>query len=89
MVPMDSDLLEILVCPQSKNKLYLGDEKLFHDILQKIKAKELTRISGKLVTEEPNSVLYEPKTSVIYLVEENIPNLIYENGIKWNHTLKK
>ncbi len=82
---MDQEFLKILVCPRSKKSLILADKKILDQLNQKIKHKEIKHISGEPITANPEAALLEKENGILYLIEDDIPNLIYENGIQWNH----
>ncbi len=73
------------MCPRSKKPLILADKEILDKLNQKIKQKEIKHISGEPVTAKPEAALLEKENGVLYLIEDGIPNLIYENGIQWNH----
>jgi len=77
-----SELLEILVCPRSKKKLILADQSVLDKINNLIREKRCHDISGQAVLEPVSEALLQPETQILYLVRDEIPILIYENGIK-------
>jgi len=77
-----SELLEILVCPRSKKKLVLADQSTLEKINKTIREKQCHDISGQAIIEPVSEALVQPDTKILYLVRDDIPILIYENGIK-------
>lgn len=79
---MDPELLEILVCPRTKNPLQLADQAILKTVNSQIALGKVNNIGQELVTENISEALIDKKEKVLYIVRENIPILIYENGIR-------
>jgi len=79
---MNSQLLEILVCPESKNKLFLAPGDVIENLNKLIQQNKCLKINGEPVTEKIDEALIEPVTRVVYIIKESIPVLIYEYGIQ-------
>ncbi|MDH5716421.1 MAG: hypothetical protein OEZ22_02150 [Spirochaetia bacterium] len=79
---MDNELLKILVCPLTKNKLEKASKSIIDKLNAEISLKKIKDISGELITESLTDGLFEPKNKVFYIIKDDIPILIYENGIK-------
>ncbi|MCB1200250.1 MAG: hypothetical protein KDK41_06365 [Leptospiraceae bacterium] len=79
---MNPELLEILVCPKSKQKLQMADAALLAKINKRIQEKKVKNIGSEPVESEIDAGLFEPKNKVLYIIKEGIPQLIYENGIQ-------
>lgn len=79
---MDPELLEILVCPKTKNPLKLAGEKQLEKLNAQIAQGKITNIGSEPVTETIAEALIDEKERVLYIVKNSIPILIYENGIR-------
>jgi len=79
---MSPELLEILVCPRSKNKLFMADTATLAKVNALCDRNACAEISGALVSERAVEGLFEPKTQIFYFIRDGIPVLIYENGVK-------
>ena len=75
-------LLDILVCPETKQSLKLVDEESIRNLNQKIKAGALKNRAGKDVQEEIDGALLREDQKVMYLVREDIPIMLIEEGVE-------
>lgn len=78
---MSPELLDILVCPRSKNKLHQADTAILAQVNALIERGACKEISGAAVSEKASEGLFEPTTKVFYFVRDGIPVLIFENGV--------
>lgn len=79
---MSPELLAILVCPRSKKKLELADTATLDKVNSLILGGKCREISGAAVTETATQGLVQKETGLFYFVRDDIPILIYENGIE-------
>ena len=84
---MDQELLELLVCPKTKQKLVPLQTNLLKEINEKIAKKQIKNIGNELITKEADEALLEPNDQVVYFVIDHIPILIYENAYQLNNEI--
>jgi len=77
---MDQELLELLVCPKTKQKLVLLPDNLLKEINAKITKKEIKNIGNELITKQADEALLEPNSKVVYFIIDHIPILIFEDA---------
>jgi len=78
---LDSELLAILVCPETKQVLSQGSNEVLVKIEEAEKKGTLKNRGGSLVSQSVDSVLIRADGRVAYLVVDGIPDLIVEEGI--------
>jgi len=79
---MDDTLLNLLVCPYSKNKLYLAEKEIIDKANKLVSEKKCRNINGDNIEDSIIAGLYEPKNNLLYLIKDEIPILIYEQAVK-------
>ncbi len=79
---VDSKLLEILVCPETKEPLGLADEELLGRLNRAIEAGELSNRGGEAVTEPLEVGLVREDGLVLYPVREDIPVMLIDESIQ-------
>ena len=78
---IDKELLEILVCPETKEPVTLADEGLVARINEKIEAGELSNRGGDTVTEPISGGLIRQDRKYLYMIREEIPIMLIEQAI--------
>jgi uncharacterized protein len=78
---LTANILDILVCPESKQSLTLAPEALIQQLNQKILQRQIFTIAKELVLEEISAGLVRADGLVIYPIREEIPVLLIEEGI--------
>ena len=78
---IDQELIEILWCPETNQKLALADPSLIASINQKIKTGEIKSRSGKPIREEINSGLVREDKKYLYPIRSHIPILLIDEAI--------
>jgi uncharacterized protein YbaR (Trm112 family) len=76
-----ANILDILVCPKSKQSLALAPEALIQQLNQKILQRQIFTTANELVVEEISAGLVRADGLVIYPIREEIPVLLIEEGI--------
>ncbi len=79
---MDPALLELLACPKSKKPLRMASAQELDKLNKKISAGSVRNIGNEMITEPVTAGLIEPENRILYIIQDNIPRLIYELGIK-------
>ncbi len=80
-MPIDKELLELLVCPDSREKLRLAEEELVTNLNAAIEKGELRNRGGERVEQPLQSALLRIDEKIAYPVQEGIPNLLVDEGI--------
>ena len=78
---MESDLLEILCCPESKQELRLADAAELATLNASITRGEVRDVAGKIVGEAVTEMLVRKDGTRGYAVRGGIPILLVEDGL--------
>ena len=78
---IDSQLLELIVCPDNRDRLSLAPEETLTKINELIASTTVYFVGGELVTERLDQLLIRTDGRVGYAVFQGIPNLLIEEGI--------
>lgn len=78
---IDQQLLEILVCPETKEPVSLADEALVARVNEKIKAGTLTTRGGDKVTEPISGALVREDRKYMYMIRDDIPIMLIDQAI--------
>ena len=81
VVMIDSQLLELIVCPENKERLSLAPDVTLAKINALIARSTLRFVGGEPVTENIDQLLIRTDGRVGYAVFQGIPNLLIEEGI--------
>ncbi len=74
-------LLEILVCPDTKQPVKLAGEELVKKLNQKIEEGSLKNKAGEAVQEKMDAGLIREDGKMLYRVVEDIPIMLIDEGI--------
>ncbi|HIL88705.1 MAG TPA: hypothetical protein EYM25_08365 [Deltaproteobacteria bacterium] len=78
---VDSELLKMLVCPQTKEPVALADATLIDQLNARIQERNLLRKDGKPVTEPLESGLLRADGKVFYPIRDDIPVMLVPESI--------
>lgn len=78
---LNSELLAILVCPESKQDLSLGDNTMLERINRAIGAGQVINRAGDKVTEPLDALLIRADRKLLYPVRDDIPIMLIEEAI--------
>ena len=78
---IDEKLLEILVCPETKESVQLADKKLVDGINQAISKGVLKSRNGEPVSEEIDGGLVRKDGKFLYPIRDEIPIMLIEEAI--------
>lgn len=78
---LDSKLLDILCCPETRGCLKLADEALLASLNQAAAAGSLKNAAGEKISETLTEVLVNEDGSRAYIVREGIPVLLSDEAI--------
>jgi uncharacterized protein YbaR (Trm112 family) len=78
---LSKELLEILVCPETKQQVKLADESLLEELNGRIASGELKNRNGEVVAEPLEAGLVRADGAVLYPVRDDIPVMLVEEAI--------
>ena len=78
---VDQTLLDILVCPETKQPLRLADGPLLERVNGAIRRGELTNRGGARLTDALEEGLVREDGSYLYPVREDIPIMLIEEAV--------
>ncbi len=79
---ISQDLLEILVCPETRQPLTLAGEELLQRLNRQIGAGTLRNRGGEAVQKELEAGLVRQDGAVLYPIEDDIPVMLVEESIE-------
>jgi uncharacterized protein YbaR (Trm112 family) len=80
-VNIDKDLLAILCCPETKQRVALADETMIRTLNEAVRQGNLRNKAKKLVTESLDAGLIRTDGRILYPIREDIPVMLIEEGI--------
>jgi uncharacterized protein YbaR (Trm112 family) len=80
-VPVSSELLEILVCPETKQPVSLAGADVLARVNAEIDAGRLRNRGGDAVTKRIEEALIREDRKVLYVVDDSIPVMLIEESI--------
>ncbi len=78
---IDQELLDILVCPETKEPVSIGSEELIEKINKKINENTLLNRGNRVVTQTIDGGLIRNDQKFLYPIRENIPIMLIEEAI--------
>ncbi len=75
------DLLEILVCPETRQSLTLADDALLARLNERVRAGTLRNRGGEPVSAELRAGLVREDGAVFYAIDDDIPVMLIEESI--------
>jgi len=78
---IDQTLLDILVCPETKQPLHVADAELVGKVNQAIEAGTVRNRGGETVTEALVEALVREDGSFLYPVRDDIPIMLIDESI--------
>jgi uncharacterized protein YbaR (Trm112 family) len=81
-MPVSPELLEILVCPETKQPVAPAPAELLERVNQRIRAGELRTRGGNPVAGELREALVREDGAVLYPVDDGIPVMLIEESIE-------
>ena len=81
-MPVSQELLEILVCPETKQPVAPASEELLQKLSKEIQAGQVRNRGGQKVTEPIVEGLVRQDGRILYPVEDGIPVMLIEESIE-------
>ena len=78
---LDPELLEILVCPETKEPVHLADAPLLDRLNRAIAENRLSTRGGELVKERIEAGLVREDGRILYPVRDDIPVMLIDEAI--------
>jgi uncharacterized protein YbaR (Trm112 family) len=79
---INPELLEILRCPENRQRLALADQSLVDSLNQRIKSGELVNRGGQTVAQPFDAGLVREDGAFLYPVRRNIPIMLIDEAIQ-------
>jgi uncharacterized protein YbaR (Trm112 family) len=81
-MPVPADLLEILVCPETKQPVRMAPADVISRLNERIRAGQLRNRGGAAVAKELAEGLLREDGRVLYPVDDDIPVMLVEESIE-------
>ena len=81
-MPISSELLEILVCPETKQPVALAGEEILAQLNEKVAAGSVRNRGGDKVEKPITEGLVREDAAVLYPVDDGIPVMLVEESIE-------
>lgn len=78
---INKELLDILVCPETKESLSLADQALIEKINARIRAGEIVNRGGERVTDPIDEGLIRSDGRYLYPIRDDIPIMLIDQAI--------
>ena len=81
-MPVSQDLLDILVCPETKQPVALAAAELLEKLNGQIESGSLRSRGGEPVTQRIEEALLREDGKILYVVDDGIPVMLIEESIE-------
>jgi uncharacterized protein YbaR (Trm112 family) len=81
-MPVSPELLEILVCPESRQPVSPAPDDMISNLNEQIRAGSLRNRGGEAVKSEIREGLLREDGKVLYIVDDGIPVMLVEESIE-------
>jgi uncharacterized protein YbaR (Trm112 family) len=81
-MPIDNELLEILVCPESQQTVKIASAQILQQLNSEIDAARLRNRGGDIVEKHIEEGLLREDGKVLYIIDDNIPIMLIDQSIK-------
>lgn len=79
---IDAELLEILVCPETKQPVHMADAALLDRLNRAVEAGTLTNRGGEKVRDALHGGLVRQDRRILYPVRDDIPIMLLDEAIE-------
>ena len=79
---VSEDLLEILVCPETKQPVALADDEVLARVNAQVESGSLRNRGGEAVTKAITEALLREDGKLLYIVDDGIPVMLVEEAIE-------
>ncbi len=81
-MPIDQELLDILVCPESRQTLGVAEQPLLARLNAEIRGRRLRNRGGEVVESEIREALVREDGKFLYVVDDDIPVMLIDQSIE-------
>ena len=81
-MPVSPELLEILVCPETRQAVTPADDTTLAEVNRKVETGELRNRGGDPVTDRVEEGLVREDRKILYVVDDSIPVMLIEESIE-------
>ena len=81
-MPVNPELLEILVCPETKQPVAPASDEILDRLNREIEEKRLRNRGGERVTSPVAEALVREDGKILYVVDDGIPVMLIEESIE-------
>ena len=81
-MPVNAELVEIIVCPETKQSVSLATPERLEELNGKIRSGELRNRGGETVAKELTEALIREDGRVLYPVDDGIPVMLIDESIE-------
>jgi uncharacterized protein YbaR (Trm112 family) len=81
-MPVDPELLEILVCPETRQPVTMASDDVLAGLNERIRTHELRNRGGDAVGKPIEEGLLREDGKVLYIVDDSIPVMLIEESIE-------
>lgn len=79
---IDKELLEILACPETHQRLALASPEVLSALNERVRAGGVRNVGGEAVGEELDGGLVREDGTLVYPIRDEIPVLLIDEGIR-------
>ncbi len=81
-MPIDKELLEILVCPESQQPVTLAPSTILAKLNEEIEASRLRNRGGDIVEQRIEEGLLREDGRILYIIDDSIPIMLIDQSIE-------
>ncbi len=81
-MPVSEELLEILVCPETKQPVKPASAEVLEHLASRVEAGNLRNRGGTKLSSPPTEGLVREDEKILYPVEDDIPVMLIEESIE-------
>jgi uncharacterized protein YbaR (Trm112 family) len=80
-MPIDNELLEILICPESRQTVSLAPAEILDRLNSEIEAARLRNRGGDVVEKRIEEGLLREDEKILYIIDDGIPIMLIDQSI--------